>query len=335
MKKFVFVRADKIGDLLLNLPVDQIPELKGSDITWVINKKTESIFKLCSPTRKFFSVDLDKPKDSFWALLQYFRSAKFDGLLQFYGVWWISLAALMAGISTRFGRYSQWSSFIFFNKGLRQKRSLSEKHELAYNLEMLSVFLDLPLPRRKGLFEDVRAKTNARPFFVDTAISDALKYKMAQLQLTIGNYYVVHAGMFGSALNWPQLKYIELIEILKTKHPVILTGTAIDQPYLDQITAHFKNDPKVISLVTQLSFAELITILKSAKACIAPSTGVMHVAALAQVPTYSLFSPIRSQLAKRWGPLSVNSKVFVPDTEGPDCMNQINAQAVAAEIFKI
>lgn len=335
MKKFVFVRADKIGDLLLNLPVDQIAELRGSDVTWVINKKTESLFKLCSPPRKYFSIDLDNPMDSFWILLQFFRSVRFDGFLQFYGIWWISLAALIAGISIRFGRYSQWSSFIFFNKGLRQKRSLSEKHELEYNLEMLAVFLDLPQPRRDGLFEDVRSKINKRPFFVETAISEALKYKMAQFSLTAGNYYVVHAGMFGSALNWPQKKYIELIDLLKIKHPVILTGTAIDRPYLDQITQHFKNDPRVISFVAELNFAELIAVLKSARACVAPSTGVMHIAALLEVPTFSLFSPMRSHLAKRWGPLSLNSKVFVPDTEGHDCMNQVAAETIAKEILKI
>ena len=335
MKKFAFVRADKIGDLLLNLPVDQIPELKGSDITWIINNKTESLFKLCLPVRRYFSIDLEKPKDSFWKLFHFFKAEKFDGLLQFYGVWWISLAALTAGISTRFGRYSQWSSFFFFNKGIRQKRSLSEKHELEYNLEMLSVFLDLPKPRRVEIFKDVRAKINTQHFFADTGISEALKHKMGQLKLTEVGYYVVHAGMFGSALNWPQKKYIELIEILKFKHPVILTGTAIDEPYLDQIITHFKNDPLVISLVNQLSFSELITILRSAKACVAPSTGVMHIAALLQVPTYSLFSPVRSHLARRWGPLSLNSMVFAPEMDAQDCMSQISAPVVAAEIIKL
>ncbi|WP_374032053.1 glycosyltransferase family 9 protein [Bdellovibrio bacteriovorus] len=111
--------------------------------------------------------------------------------------WWVSYALWVEGVPVRAGVRSQWHSFLFLNKGLRQRRSLAVQHEADYNLDVLKHALNIS--------ENVKT-----PVLKLTAPENPAL--LSKYHLTTQNYVVVHPGMAGSALNWPIGNYIELIK---------------------------------------------------------------------------------------------------------------------------
>lgn len=285
--KAVFLRLDKIGDLIATLPVDQLPSLKEKNIQvqWVIAKGLGSIAKLAEPARNFIELDLHNPKKSTADLIAYLKSEKPDAVVVFYAPWWVGYACFRAGVPLRVTRKSQWHSFIFYNKAFRQSRSLAEKHEADYNRELVEQAFQLPTEKTPLL----RLQPLLR------------RHLFEKYDLKPGEFFIVHPGMAGSALNWPQSHYNALIEKLLNAGTVVITGTASDDPYLTEIRKQWLKNPQVRWLQNELSMEDLLSLLKSARAVVAPSTGVAHLAAAVGTPVVGIYSPIRVHKAIRWG----------------------------------
>lgn len=208
------------------------------------------------------------------------------------------------------GVLSQWHSFLFFNRGVRQKRSLAECNEFEYNIRLLED--GLGFPRGRLVREPLRLWTKSgRPTALPSSVSQ---------------YIVVHPGMGGSALNWPIPRYAELIRRLGPH--VVITGTPADSSFLEPLRDLLKDAPNVIWMDGRLSGAELIWVLQNARAVVAPSTGVLHLAASTGVPTLGLFSQIRVQRAIRWGPLGPRTAVVEAPNDSPDAMSLITVDEV-------
>lgn len=301
--KVVFLRLDKIGDLIATLPVDQLPWLKEKQIEakWVIAQGLGSIAKLATPAREFIELDLKDEKASTEKLIQYLKTEKPEAVVVFYAPWWVGYACLRAGVPLRVTRKSQWHSFIFFNKTLRQSRSLAEKHEADYNRELVEFAFDQPAGKTPYL----------------TLEPTVRRHLFEKYALQPQTYFVVHPGMAGSALNWPQAHYNILIEKLINAGPVVITGTPGDDPYLTEIRPQWENNPNVRWLQNQLSMEDLLSLLKTAKGVVAPSTGVAHLAAAVGTPVVGIYSPIRVHRATRWGIRGEKASAIDPKVDCP------------------
>ena len=130
-------------------------------------------------------------------------------------------------------------------------------------------------------------------------------------------YFVVHPGMAGSALNWPMKNYIFLIEQLLSQHVVAVTGTASDEPWLGEIKKKFTGHVNFRMLQGQLSANELLTVLKQARSVLAPSTGVLHLAASLGTPCIGIYSPVQVQKSLRWKARGENVKILDVNVECP------------------
>jgi heptosyltransferase I len=302
-KKAVFIRLDKIGDLISTLPVDQLQGLHTSaqtyDIQWVISSGLGWIAKQAKPERKFLELSLKKEewKKSYQQLLEFLKKEKPDAAVIFYAPWWASLACWQAGVPLRVGRKSQWHSFLFLNQGLRQSRTEATQHEADYNRELVEFAFGLT--------------PTTTPFFQLQAEDSTRLLEKWNLQKK--NYFVVHPGMFGSALNWPQKKYNELISELTKTSQVIITGTQNDERFLTEIKTAWSNHSQVRIAQDQLTMQELLSILKMAKGVIAPSTGVLHLAASLGVHAVGIYSPVQVHHPKRWGPRGPKATFVLPE----------------------
>lgn len=330
--KVIFLRLDKIGDLIATLPVDQLPELKTKNVTskWVIAKGLGWLAKAAVPAREFIELDLQNRKASEKQLIQFLRSEKPNAVVVFYAPWWVSRACWRAGVPLRIGRRSQWHSYLFFNRGLRQSRSLAEKHEADYNRELVEFGLKLSHSQTPTL---KLAPTVLRRLFD--------KYSLQS-----HNYFIIHPGMWGSALNWPQSKYNDLIQLMVDRgDTVVVTGTQSDERYMNEIRHRWHSHRNVRYLQNLLSFEELLSLLQTAKGVVAPSTGVVHLAAAMNIPTVGIYSPVRVHRALRWGPRgnkaeSLTPLVLCPATDeclGQQCqfypcMNTITADEVLSKM---
>src|SRR5690606_7288301 len=120
------VRLDKIGDLVCTLPVDEIPELRRTEVHWVISMGLGFVAANSAPGRRFLQLNKRNALESFFVFLRFLRANKFDAVVSFQAPWWVSFAAWLAGVKVRGGVRSQWHSFLFLNRGLRQRRSRAE-----------------------------------------------------------------------------------------------------------------------------------------------------------------------------------------------------------------
>ncbi len=324
-KKILLIRLDKIGDLVLTLPVDQGLAGGGMEVVWVIPKGLAFIGDHAFPKRRYIELDKATSWKKFWNFVAWIKHEKPDSAVVFHGPWWLGLALFIAGVPRRVTKLSQWHSFLFFNRGIRQKRSLADSHELEYNYQLVEQGFAFP---KDSLLRET-LELHADPS------------QLRKFQLTYKNYFVVHPGMAGSAQNWPMQNYQSLIKKLIELHDVVITGTTSDQAYLSTIESEFKTHPKVKWLVGQATGSELIAILQGAKAVVAPSTGVLHLAASTGTPTIGIYSPVRVQQPKRWGPKGLRTSTLMPQVTCPgelkclnqncpifDCMYQISPEQV-------
>lgn len=320
--KIALIRLDKIGDLVSTLPVDQIPELQGHEVRWVISKGLGFLPARAEPARSFTEVPLNDPHEGSKALRIFLDEFKPELAVFFYGPWWVSRTLWSAGVPRRFGRRSQWHSYLFLNEGLRQSRSQGLRHEADYNLELLLVALKGPDGSREV------AEGRSAPHL--TLSAGTRRHLFERFDLRSNSYYVVHPGMAGSALNWPTDHYVSLVRELKKEKTVALTGTAADEPWLRELKAEFAGDPSVRLLQGKVDLEELLFILKSSSGVVAPSTGVAHLAASLGVPLVGLYPPVRVQHPRRWGPRGPRATALVPEgpADAPDIMSRLRPEQV-------
>lgn len=299
LKKVLLIRLDKIGDLICSLPADQILDDNYFDVTWIIQKGLGSLVDLGSKKRKYFEIDKNKPTEAAEELKKILSELKPDVAISLQCPWWVNFELFKSKIPLRAGVKSQWHSFIFLNQGLRQKRSLSEKHELEYNLELIRQTLNIKNHSEYQYFKIIKPEN-----------TDVLeKYDLKATQ-----YVVVHPGMMGSALNWPQIEYINYIfRLIEKGHHVVVTGTDQDEVYLNEIKLALSSHVKVTWLQSKLKLNELVQVLANSKFVVAPSTGVAHIAASVGAHIKGIYSPIKVHHPKRWGPRGPNVEVFILD----------------------
>lgn len=316
MKKVVLIRLDKIGDLICTLPTDQVLDQSAYDVTWVVQKGMGRIVEQGEKKRRFIELDKANPKDSQKIFAEFLKQNNFEYAVSFQCPWWINYELFKHRIRHRIGVLSQWHSFLFLNEGVRQKRSQSVKHEFEYNLDLVEKITgSLKKDSKNILFRFKKPQS--------TATLD--KYGLRP------NYIIVHPGMMGSALNWPQKKYIEYIDRqLKSGRTVVITGTDADEPYLNEIKSVYFDHPQIKWLQSKLNFSELLEVLNFAEKVIAPSTGVAHIAASLDKEVHAIFSHIRVHHPIRWAPRGVNIHVYLPEVSSDttcdhaDCMTKID-----------
>lgn len=320
-------RTDKIGDTVVSLPLDQLIPA-GETVRWFLSSQTLFLAKNSQPNREA------RELPAFWDLVRIAREEKPNAAIVLQSHWWVSLALWLGGVPIRSGRKSQWHSFLFFNRGVRQSRSLSEKHECEYGLELV-----------RAALPEISAESVPPQLFLKGAGRSAALEKWNLQPL---NYYVAHPGMAGSARNWPQGHYSLLIEELVKTSTVVITGTEADRPFLTELEPQWKNHPKVRWTVGAVKLEDLLIILSRASAVVAPSTGILHLAASLQTPAVGIFSPVRVHHPKRWGPRGRSTHVHLPEVSCPaatqclgtqcpswDCMLTITPEAVLASLHSL
>lgn len=298
MKRNLLIRMDKIGDLVLTLPVDQIFDSQDQTV-WFITQGLEFFPQHAVPKRQFVSFKKQFSWLEFKRMVSEIKKINPDRAVVFHAPWWVGLALWCAQVPIRVGVRSKWHSFVFLNKSVRQKRSRAEKHEAHYGLELVEVATN-----KKFEFE------NLKPLKLSSglAATDLQKWNLE-------NYIVVHPGMAGSALNWPIPKYIEFIREISKSTMVIVTCGPLDQKFVDPIKTEFKNQSQV-KVLEGLNLKELMLVLENAQGVLAPSTGVLHLAASTGVPSLGIYSPVGVERAIRWGPRGIRADSLTPETQG-------------------
>lgn len=328
----VLIRMDKLGDLVISLPADQHPALLGQNVIWAITEGLDFVVEQALPKRKFKTFSKRFSPFRILAFKRWLQQVKPMHVVILHAPWWVSLSTWMAGVPVRIGPLSQWHSYLFLNFGVRQRRSLSDRHESDYNFDLIESGFEM-LGSRGGQLAEVKKKYLR-------LLAPNPTGTLQNLNLQGQRYVILHPGMGGSALNWPPQKYLELAKLVSKKYKIVITGTQSDKAYLDPIAEELKAMSGVHWTVGELSSLDLLNVISEAKALVAPSTGVIHLAASLGVPTVGIYSPRRSEHPRRWGPRGEKIFIFQPKTEvednlKPEIMATIEAKDVANLVLSL
>ncbi len=342
--RVVISRTDAIGDTTLTIPLAQaikerFPESRVAflvaprsadlfnnhpyiDEVWVYNHSHSFISKAFFVWRKM-------------------RAFKADHFFHVGGSFIPSFVAWFRCTPFRGGLLSRWKSFLFINKGVRQKRSLVEMHEVEYNLNLLAPLgIHYQYTERKH-FEPIIHLDEQESQKAFEEFCEGLK----ELRIPIGEMIFVHPGMMGHTLNWPVVNYVRLLlrieEMSPQRFTYVVSYTNSDTHYLN-VLRHELELPEYHQLRERIYYFDgsrkglrnFMNVLSFATLFIGPSTGPTHLANTLGVKTLGLYSPIKTQSSFRWGPYRGDKDttlVMVPDVV---CGESIHCLGEACPYFE-
>jgi ADP-heptose:LPS heptosyltransferase len=338
VSKVLFVRVDRIGDLILTLPCEirwkkYRPE---SEVVWLASDAVTWVLKHHLISERVLSVSLfGSPLVKIFSLARALKKEQFSEAVVFFAPWWVGLAVWLARIPKVTGPASKWYSWIFFSNPIRQRRSLALKHEALYNLDLVHSALEID-----------KSEAEAEPAVLKPLSEKVKQWRRRLCPIDSKNkkIIVLHPGMGGSATNWPAHRYFDLAkELVQSGHHLVITGSESDSDFVRQ--TQISDLPGVTSLVTQTTPEDLLAVISLADLVIAPSTGVIHLASSLEVPCIGIFSPVKVQAPTRWAPIGAKAVTLVPEVTCPaaldclnkrcrhhDCMEQINAALVLSKL---
>jgi len=303
-RRILVCRTDRIGDVILTLPVLTNLRLYYKESARIDFLGAEYTKKLLEENPYLNEYLVYEPRGRHAGLKGLLRLVKelknnnYDTVLHVFPRFKISLAAFLARIPARIGASSRWYSFLY-NKRVVAHRSRAEKHELEYNLDLLKP-LGVPIKEKKPqLWLNPKDKKFAEAFFKKNFPS--------------GKVVAVHPGGGSEYLrNWSLEKYAKLIDALqeKLRVRVLLIEGLNEENITKDIFLRLRNRPPVLKGSADIK--QLAGVVAKMAVFISKDTGTMHTAAAMQTPTISFFSPVSAVSEKRWGPRGNRSVVLKP-----------------------
>ena len=224
----------------------------------------------------------------------------------------LALAVALAGVPIRVGTAYRAYSFLFNRRVRQHRRRPPWQHESRYNIELLGP-LDITAAAPTQLSWQV---TSAEAAAVDALLRAH----------SVGTPFVVlHPGNAGSAMNWAPAQYADLGARLAAQHTrVVVTGGPAETALTAQVADAIGTG--ACDLGGRLTLPQLAALLRRCALYVGSSTGPTHLAAAVGVPVLALYSPLRSQVPVRWGPLGPGVRVMQPPVDlvcqkclGPQC----------------
>jgi heptosyltransferase-3 len=301
--RILVIRPDRIGDVILSTPVFEVIKrhYPNSKITVMVQAAVAPLIRGLPSVDEVMIFDPSGRHSGirgFFRLLRDIRIKRFRIAIVLQTRFRISLAVFVARIRYRVGPLSKIHSFFFYNRGVRQRRSQVEMHETDYNLNLLR-----KLGIRVGT-RNVQTSAHVQP----EAREEARAWLLSQGWNGEDPFVVVHPGMGGSALNWPETHYTDLIRALvRDNRKVLLSSGPLDRSPAEKILEALGPTREKIMIYgldkgPHPSIEFFAGLLDLSTVVVAPSTGPLHVAVALKKPVVTFYPPIRVQSAIRWGP---------------------------------
>ena len=312
-KNILIVRTDRIGDVVLSLPMAEIVKSKYPDckVTYFIRHYTRALLDGNSFIDEVIIADESEGKILFKGNLKKIKLKNFDTCIVVNPTLRISLILFLAGIKNRIGTGYRWYSVLFNNK-VFEHRKYGDKHELEYNINLLSKL-------------DVKDKDVSKEIKFHLQIDDDSTRKINSILYQRAfkdenKIIIVHPGSGGSSVDLPKEKLIELTRMLSSLENVSIIITGSKSEY--ELCKEFEISDSVINLSGQLDLSLLKALINKANIFISNSTGPMHIAAALGVHVIGFFPKILACSQKRWGPYTEKKTIFVPNVDCSDCTRE-------------
>ena len=285
----LITRHDKIGDFVTSLPLCYVVKKSNPDAT---------IFALVSEVNIEIAKKIDfidevilYDRRNFWHMLKSIKAANITISISAFIDTRLGLLLFLSGIKSRIAPATKLAQ-IFFNKTLKQRRSLVEKTEVEYNLDLAklldgNISLNYQLPLLK--------------------LDNRQKFRNNN-QLAGQKIVLFHPGYGGSSDGNLALEdYSNLAKVVSELHSiqVVWIFGPDDLDIKNKIKALIPASDIIYQPPTIIDDCYLI---RDSELLISTSTGPMHLAGALNIKTVSFFGGNLFASSMRWATVSETSK---------------------------
>ena len=306
--RILVVRTDRLGDVVLTLPV--VTALRrcfpAAHLTFLAGRYAGAIVEGYPPLDAMLWYDGEGGLVPFRLMVARLRDGGFDAAIIVHPTLRLALLMFLARIPARVGTGYRYYSFLF-NRRVYTHRKTAERHEAEYNLDLLSSLGCSPVLRRAiEVPPHIHPEASARAssLLVEAGVT--------------GRFVVIHPGSGGSAREWPLENFSRLAcrFIEEMNLAVVVTGTGRESHLGEEIVR--ASSGRAANLSGKLDVKELAALLEKASLLVANSTGPLHLAVAVGTPVLGLYPQIPVMGPRRWGPYTENARVLVPAMP-PEC----------------
>jgi len=333
-ENILLVRTDRIGDVILSLPLTEaikkeFPECK---ITFLVKSYTLDLVNAHPFIDEVLTLDEKDNTPTIFSNVKKIKSKNFDSCIIVYPTFRIAFILFLTHIKNRIGTGYRSYSF-FFTKKIYEHRKYAELHELQYNMNLLKVF---GIEKQIALGEvdfyiqiSETAKKEVQQFFLENEIDGSRPF------------IIVHPGSGGSAVDLPIAKMKELVRnLLNLNVTVLITGSKSEKEICQALVLN----ENTINAAGRFSLSTLIALIDGSLMFISNSTGPLHIAAALKKYVIGFYPKINACSVRRWGPFTKKKTIYEPpidcnnctrkQCEQLHCMETISVDEVFANIKK-
>lgn len=292
--RVLFVRTDRLGETLLNLPAVHVLRraFPQAHLRFMVGASLEELLAGFPDVNEVIA----EPSATgpwwrrAWQFSCLWRPWALDVVILSNPKKEYHLAAWMAGIPVRVGYDHKWS-WCLTNRVPDDKRA-GGRHEVEYPLELL---------RALGLSVS-HAPVIRLP--VSHADEERVVQRFPQLARNEEQRLIaVHPWTSNPRKRWPLARFRELIDRVCADEgaTVVILGGLESRPQCSALAA--EASPRVVDLVGRTSVRELAAVLRRVRVLVSNDSGPMHLAAAVGTPTVALFGTTDPAAGPaRWGP---------------------------------
>lgn len=306
-RRFCVFRTDRIGDVVLTLPVADVIKRNEPDahVTFVTQEFTKDL-PLLSP---FVDDVLSIPSRDVRGVVGFaklLQKKRFDVAVFAYPRPKLVLAARLAGIPIRIGTAYRYYSPLM-NRRIAEHRKPALQHERDYNVRLLAALsFDLePYPK---------------PILSPPESTGVIaKAHLRSIGLTAEQPFIIlHPGSGGSAKDWPAKNFGLFGKEILLHFPgmqALITGTTAEHATMTELRTAIGERAHILP---SGSLTQLTTVISFSKLFVSNSTGPLHIAAACGTPVLGLYPFETVMNPRRWGPLGQRTSVLTPP-KADDC----------------
>ena len=311
-KKFLIVRLDKVGDVVLSTPVIKALRDARPDayIAFMVEDYAGDVIKgnpYLDQVIVYHKNDEGKSLVGNLNFINKLRSFRFDAALILHPTSRSHLLVFLAGIPVRIG-YNRKSPFLLTRK-IPHTKQLGEKHEAEYALDMLR---EIGVEPKECKLHVPLHKTSEEKI---TYIFKQNEIKKKDVVITL------HPGASCPSKRWPPQNFVKVADHLTERHKarIVIIAGPDDKATGDEVARAMKEKPLNLSGITTVG--DLASILVRSKLFISNDSGPVHIASAVGTPSVVIFGRKDAGLSpKRWGPTGERDIVLHKDAGCPKCL---------------
>ncbi len=304
-KNILIVRTDRIGDVVLTLPLCPIIKKYYPDakISFLLHEYTKSLAQNNSYIDEIILLKEKNNKELIFENIKQLKN-KFDVCIVARPTLRLAIILYLSGIRIRIGTGYRWYSFLF-NEKVYEHRKDAKFHELEYNVHLL---------RKIGIDENVNYENITFNLIPDKESINRVEKLLFDKKIdTRKNIVIIHPGSGGSSIDYPIYKMKELTKKISDELDVeiLITGSREEKELCNQLVIGSKTK----NLAGELDLSELIALIDKCKILIANSTGPIHLAAALRKHVIGFYPTIPTCSEERWGPYTKKKIIFKPKND--------------------